>query len=171
MPFFSGKTVFYIRRKERKGKQKKTEERGGFRARWGGPLGHLTWPLNPQKKQKQKQRQTKTRKQDKRKKEGKQAKPTNTKEWAIQLSSKFLFFGGGSKISLFLQLGQKSAHPKNTVKIGISAKQCFKTDLRHETAISWTKTTKTRNSKLSSFCFILLFQQQKTQQLSETPVL
>ena len=26
-------------------------------AKWGGPLGHLTWPLNPPKKQKSKKTQ------------------------------------------------------------------------------------------------------------------
>ena len=36
---------FSINNKEKK-KQRKTK---GFRAMWGGPLGHLTWPLNPQK--------------------------------------------------------------------------------------------------------------------------
>ena len=33
----------------------------------------------------------------------------------------FFFFVWVSKISLFWQLGPKSAHPKNTIKIGVSA--------------------------------------------------
>ena len=33
-----------------KTKQKQDKKSGGFRARWGGSLGHLTWPLNTPKR-------------------------------------------------------------------------------------------------------------------------
>ena len=62
-PFWGEKTGFYSikqQRKQRKetspSKKKQTNiKKGGFRAKWGSPLGHLTWPLNAQKnKNKQK---------------------------------------------------------------------------------------------------------------------
>ena len=54
MPFSGGKQGFFFRitkqRKEQKQtKKQKNNKEGGFRAKWGGPLGHLTWPLNPPK--------------------------------------------------------------------------------------------------------------------------
>ena len=58
-PFLGGKTGFFLlkeTKKARQGKKQKQKKYGGFRAKWGGPLGHLTWPLNPPKK-------TKTKKQ------------------------------------------------------------------------------------------------------------
>ena len=52
-PFLGGKLFFTQKqRKERKNNQKKKQKnkQGGFRAKWGGPSGHLTWPLTPPKK-------------------------------------------------------------------------------------------------------------------------
>ena len=51
--------VVLVKTKKRQPKNKnlpKTNQKtkGGFRAKWGGPLGHLTWPLNLQEKQKTK---------------------------------------------------------------------------------------------------------------------
>ena len=63
MPSSRGKKQVSSIRRQRKGKEKKTKQqtnKEGLSAKWGGPLGHLTWPLNPpkqpppQKKQKQK---------------------------------------------------------------------------------------------------------------------
>ena len=68
MPFSRGKTRFFfvLQSKERKGtttnqKKQKINKFGGFRAKWGGPLGHLTWSLNPpqQKKQNKKKKNKK----------------------------------------------------------------------------------------------------------------
>ena len=65
--------------------------------------------------------QKETQKKTKQKKEKKQEKTKNTQKWAFQLSVKIFFFlGWVSKISLFWQLGPTSAHPKNTIKIGVS---------------------------------------------------
>ena len=53
MPFWGEKqAVFSIKNKERKAKKTKTKKQKG-----GGPLGHLTWPLNPRKKKNKKQKQ------------------------------------------------------------------------------------------------------------------
>ena len=49
-------------KKENQKKTNKKNKYGGFRAKWGGPSGHLTWPLNPPKKQ-QKTKKTKQKKQ------------------------------------------------------------------------------------------------------------
>ena len=74
MPFSGGKkTRFFSVLNNQKNKTKKKKQnkknnknkKGGFRAKWGGPLGHLTWPLNPPKKQKNK---TKNKKQKQKKK-------------------------------------------------------------------------------------------------------
>ena len=79
--------------------------------------------LEPSKRNTKKQNKKKTKKD---KKEKKQEKTKNTQKWAFQLSVKvFFFFGWVSKISLFWQLGPKSAHPKNTIKIGVSANFFF----------------------------------------------
>ena len=74
-PFLGGKQGFFVlQSKERKGtttnqKKQKINKFGGFRAKWGGPLGHLTWSLNPPK-QKQNKKKTNKKKQQKRNKEG-----------------------------------------------------------------------------------------------------
>ena len=34
-------------------KRETNQKKGGFRAKWGGPSGHLTWPLNPPPKKEQ----------------------------------------------------------------------------------------------------------------------
>ena len=81
--FLGGKQVFCLLKKTKKGKQrkkqnqKKTKEYGGFRAKWGGPLGHLTWPLNPPKKNKT------TKKNPKKKQKNKEGLgPSETALWA-----------------------------------------------------------------------------------------
>ena len=64
-PFLGGKQGFFVlQSKERKGtktnqKKQKINKFGGFRAKWGGPLGHLTWPLNPPKHKKNKNKNKK----------------------------------------------------------------------------------------------------------------
>ena len=51
-----------LNKRQNKKQNTKTNKYGGFMAKWGGPSGNLTWPLNPAKKQKEK---NKTRKQNK----------------------------------------------------------------------------------------------------------
>ena len=138
---------------------------------WDGPLGHLTWPLNPpNKKQKLKKRKTnkeglgpsegpsghltwplnppkKKQNQKKKNNERKTRKTTKYQKWAFQLSGKiFCFYFGGSKMSLFWQLGQKSAHPKHTINIGVLAKHFLIKTYASRNGYFWTK-NKSRNSR------------------------
>ena len=67
--------VFLLNAK--KGRQRnpqKITRKGGFRAKWGGPLGQLTWPLNPPKN---KEIQRQERKQAKQKQEQHQKQSDN----------------------------------------------------------------------------------------------
>ena len=70
MPFSRGKRGFFCvlkeQRKENNNKTKNKKQKRqtiikkGFRAKWGLPSGHLTWPLNPKnKKLKNKKQKTK----------------------------------------------------------------------------------------------------------------
>ena len=83
--------------------------------RWPFGPPHLT--LNPPKK-------TKTQKKQKNKKQEKKKPPKNQQKYqkiAFQLSVKFFHFSWSLfKFSLFWHLAPKSAHPKNTIKIGVS---------------------------------------------------
>ena len=83
------------------------------------------------------------------------------RKWAFQLSVKISSFGGGGvPNSLFLQLGQKRAHPINTIKIRVSAINFQQTDNRHG-----QEKPEPENPVFISFCFFLLFQQQKRPKL------
>ena len=56
-PVFRGKQPFLcILSKQNKKLQQNKE---GLRAKWGGPSGHLTWPLNPPNKRNDKTKQSK----------------------------------------------------------------------------------------------------------------
>ena len=84
-PFLGGNSFFEMRSKEREKKRTNKTKQGGLRAKWGGPSGHLTWPLNPHKTnppppKKQKKEKGKTQKKHK-----------NTKKRAFQLSANFSF--------------------------------------------------------------------------------
>ena len=106
----------------------------------------MRWPFGPPH-----MTLTKKNKKRQKKKRKKQEKTKNTQKWAFQLSVKiFFFFGWVSKISLFWQLGPKSAHPKNTIKIGVSGPFFWKADVRHETAI-FDQKTKIHKFQLSFF--------------------
>ena len=81
-PSYTGKNrVFSIKHQERKAKTKKTNQKlkikGGLRAKWGGPLGHLTWPLHPPKN---KNKTNKTNKQKRQKHKNTQKKQKQNKE-------------------------------------------------------------------------------------------
>ena len=77
MPYCRRKKKTGFPSKAKKGKPKKqTPKKGGFRAKWGGPLGHLTWPLHPPNKNPQK-------KQEKHKKSNKEGLgPSEVGVWA-----------------------------------------------------------------------------------------
>ena len=116
--------------------------------RW--PFGPPHMTLKPSKKtQKNKKKQEETK---------------NTQKWAFQLSVKsFFFFGWVSKISLFWQLGPKSAHTKKHYKnSGFRAFFCWKAVVRHETAIFGPKKAKFINS--SYLFFFCLFSSLSTTQ-------
>ena len=129
-------------------------------AKWGGPLGHLTWPLNPPtkntKKKKTKKNKQKNQKKKKEKKEDQKNNSKNTKKMAFQLSVKFfLFFWWLFKISLFWHLGPESLNPQNTIKIGVSSVFFWKPVVCHETADFGPKKPKFINS--SYHCFWPIF--------------
>ena len=76
MPFSGENKVFFVLNNRKKTKPPKKQhnknnknKQGGFRAKWGGPSGHLTWPLNPPKKTNKKNK-TKKQKKTKKNKEG-----------------------------------------------------------------------------------------------------
>ena len=82
--------------------------------RWPFGPPHLT--LKPSKKN-----QHKKNKKEKKNKTKNRKKQNILKNELFNYQSKFSFFGWVSKISFFWQLGPKSAHPQNTIKIGVSA--------------------------------------------------
>ena len=167
MPFSRGKRSFVLKTKKRK--QQKTQKKG-FRAKWGGPLGHLTWPLNPPKqktKQKQKKKQKKKirraygqvrwpfgpphlkRKKDKNKKEKtKEIKQRTQKipKKSFSVINQFFRFWWVSKISLFWQLD-----PKNTIKIGVSENTFLKNSSESRNCHFWTKKNQVLKLQLSFF--------------------
>ena len=130
--------------------------------RW--PLGPPHMTLKPSKKNTKKTTKPKKTK----KKEKKQEKTRDTQKWAFQLSVKIsFFFGWVSNIALFRHLGPKSAHPKNTIKIGVSGPFVLRSRCASRNGHFWTKKPKFINS---NYHFLLL-QQQKTHKIAETPIL
>ena len=113
----------------------------------------MRWPFGPPHLTLKPSKKTKKQKRNKKKKKTRKTK-TNTQKLAFQLSIKIFFFGRVSKIS-FLQLGPKSAHPRNTIKIGISANFfCTKKHMRNETAICGPKK---QNPEIPIIMFLGLF--------------
>ena len=150
-------------------------------------LGHLTWPLNPPKKQpkKNKTKKTKTNKEPprltlkhskknkKRKKKGKQKqeKPKNTQKWAFQLSVKiFLFWGGVQNFPFLTTWPKKRAPPKHYKNRGFS-------NLFLEENICVMKRPfldqkpKIQKFQYHFFWLLSFLQQRKTQKIAETPIL
>ena len=149
-PFLGGKQGFcLLETKERiknKGKTKPKKQIRRVRAKWGGPSGHLTWPLNPPQKtnKKTKLKKNKHKKKNreslgpggpsghltwplnppKKKTKTKNPPPPKKKEKntkipkkrAFQLSVKLVFFGGCVQKVPFWQLCPESAHPKEPYK-------------------------------------------------------
>ena len=119
--------------------------------RWPFGPPHLT--LKPSKKKKTKKtKEIKMKKNEKKENKGKKPKKhKNAKKRAFQLSVIFFFFWWVSKISLFWQLGQKSAHPKNTIKIGVSATHFVENSSESRNGHFWTKKTQIQKFQLSFF--------------------
>ena len=72
--------------------------------------------------------------------------------WGVSKNSFFIW--GVSKNSLFWQLGPESAHPKNTIQMGVSARHFWKNSYASRNGHFWTKKPKSRNS---SYHFLALF--------------
>ena len=175
MALSRGKSSFSsINSKEKKEKQKKGKK-GGFRARWGGPLGHLTWPLNPPKeKQNRKQKINKNKKQQirrvwsqvrwpfgpphltlkppKKKTEKKKKRKKIPKMSFSVISQNFLCFLLGVRNFPFLTTWPKKRAPQKHYKIGVSANIFLKKTYASRNGHLWTK-NKFRNSSYHLFVF------------------
>ena len=117
--------------------------------RWPEGPPHMT--LKPSKKNKKKQQNQKKKKKKKNKKKNKK-KPKILKNELFSYQWKFsFFFGWMSKISLFLQLGPKSAHTKNTIKIGVSGPLFLESSCVSRNGRFWTKKPKFINSSYHFF--------------------
>ena len=109
------------KRKNKKNYQKNTKKKkeGGLRAKWGGPSGHLTWPLNPPKKtQKQKKKKRNKRKNKKtRKKRSPKRKQQKYPKISFSIISQiFPFFGVAFQNFPFLTPWPKKRAPKKHYK-------------------------------------------------------
>ena len=137
--------------------------------RWPFGPPHLT--LKPSKKKHQKIKKNKKSKQKKtqkktRKKRSPPKKQHKHQKIAFQLSVKFFHFSCWLfKIALFWHLGPESAHPKNTIKIGVSGPFFWKADVRHETAIFGPKKPKFINFSYHFLPIIFSFNNKKPQKL------
>ena len=123
--------------------------------------------LKPSKK-KHNKKNNKTKKNKKEKK--KQKKQEKNKKYSKMsfsvISENFLLFWLGVQNFPFLQLGPKSAHTKNTIKIVVSGPFFLKSSCASRNGHFWTKKSQIHKFQLSFFfaCF-LLFQQHKTQKM------
>ena len=140
--------------------------------RWPFGPPHLT--LKPSKK-KQKAKKTKKQKQIKKRSKNKRKQRTKNKEITkipkelFSYQSIFSFFWWVSKISLFWQLDPKSAHPKNTIKIGVSATHFVENSSESRNGHFWTKKAKSRNSSYHYFGPFPSFTTTKNTKLSWNP--
>ena len=147
--FFRGKAGFLLlktknkntkRRQKNKPSKKKLNKRpkkGGFRAKWSGPSGHLTWPLNPP----QKTKNEKTR---------------NTKEYqkmSFSVISQNFYFVLSTKP--FLITWPKKRAPKNTKNRDFS-KPISENNLTVTKRPCWTKTTQNPKFQIFSVAFSFL---------------
>ena len=89
-------------------------------------MGHLTWPLNPPKKQNKQNKKKQNKKQQKKTKKNKsqERKSKKTQKYPKKsfsvISKIFLFWQGIQKLPFLTPWPRKRA-PKNTIKIGVSA--------------------------------------------------
>ena len=106
----------------------------------------------------------------KREEKKKQKKQQKTKKELFSYQYIFLFWWV-SNIS-FLTTCPKSAHPQNTIRIGVSENKFLKKQLCVTKRPLWTQKTQTQKFQLSLFCpFSTLSTTKNTQQCSETPIL
>ena len=144
----------------------------------------MRWPFGPPhltlKPSKKKHKNTKTKKETKKtkektkKQEKKEAKKKQQKYPKISfsvISQIFLFFGWLFKISLFWHLGPESAHPKNTIKIGVSGPFFLKSCCASRNGHFWTKKPKIYKFQLSFFFGLFSsLSTTKNPKIAETPI-
>ena len=162
MPFFSrGKTVLLLlhankgKKQQKRTKKGRKNKRGGFRAKWGGPLGRLTWPLNPPKKETEKIKKTK--------KNTKKKKTKYPKMSFSVISQHFLCFLFCPNKPFFENLAQNARTPQKKPNIEVSENQVLKTVMCHETASLGPKNPNPEIPVIICFRLSLLIQQQKHQ--------
>ena len=123
----------------------------------------MRWP-----EEHKKQRNKKTKKTKKKNKKTKNTKITKN-SFSVISQIFLLFFGGCPKIP-FLTTWSKNTHPKNTIKMGVAARHFSKNRYASPNGDFWTNKSQIQKFQLSFFCLFLLFQQQKTPKLTETPI-
>ena len=139
--------------------------------RWPFGPPHLTLkPWKKNKKNKKKQKTKKRKRSKKKQRTKKQRNYKNSKKELFSYQSIFSFFLVGVQNFPFWQLGPKSAHPKNTIKIAVSATHFVENSPESRNGHFWTKKSQIQKFQLSFFLLFLLLQQQKTQTLAETPI-
>ena len=99
--------------------------------RWPFGPPHLTLKPSPENQKDKKNKK-------KQKKKNKTKKKKSKMSFSI-ISQFFHIFWWVSKNSLFWQLGPDSAHPQNTIKIGVSAHQFLKNSYASQNGHFWTK--------------------------------
>ena len=130
----------------------------------------MRWPFGPPHltlKQKNKEKQKPKKNKEKRSPKKKQQEYPKL---AFQLSVKFFpFLGWLFKISLFWHLGPESAHPKNTIKIGVSGHFFSESSCASRNGHFWTKKPKFTNFSYHFFGPIFFSFNNKKTQISWNP--
>ena len=122
--------------------------------RWPFGPPHLT--LKPSKKNKK--QKSKRNKKEKKKQTKKQKTPKNTKipkKELFSYQSFFFFFLVGVQNFPFLTTWPKNAHPKNTIKIGVSATHFLQNSFESRNGHFWTKKKNEIQKFQLSFVFVL----------------
>ena len=125
----------------------------------------MRWPFGPPPQ--------KLKKRKKQSKKGKKGRKQKTQEYPKNQSviSHFFLFLVGVQNFPFCQLGQKSAQPKNTLKIGVSATHLLENSFASRNGHFWTKKPNPEIPVIIFFAFLFSFNNKKTPKLAETPIL
>ena len=114
----------------------------------------MRWPFGPPHLTLKPSKQNKKTKQKKNKKKKIKEKTKITKipkkSFSV-ISQIFPFFGGCPKFPFFWQLGPKSAHPQNTIKIGVSAAHFVENSSESRNGQFWTQKSQIQKFQLSFF--------------------
>ena len=131
--------------------------------RWPFGPPHLT--LEPSKKKHKKKLRNPPPPPKKNEKNEQKTQKYQKQSFSV-ISQFFPFFWWVSKNSFFWHLGPKNVHPKNTIKIGLSASFLFEKQMCVTKRPFLDKKTQIQKFQLSfSFCLFLLFEQQKHKNL------